>query len=164
MTTAVRPVPPERSAAGILSVECDITGNCQLTCSHCCTLSGPKVSHGEMTLDDWRRVMDDTAALGIPAVQLIGGEPTRSVYLLPLITHALGRGLEVEVYSNFTHIRACNGTRSRRMAYVWPPATTATRRRNTTGSPTYGAATSGPARTSSRPCASASVFGSASST
>lgn len=105
MTTAVRTVPLEAAAAGILSVECELTGNCQLECSHCCTLSGPKVSQGSMTLADWQRVVDDTAELGIPAVQFIGGEPTRSLNLLPLITHALCRGLEVEVYSNLTHIR-----------------------------------------------------------
>ena len=105
MTTAVRATPLHTAAAGILSVECEITGNCQLECVHCCTLSGPKVSHGTMTLADWRHVVDDTSALGIPAVQFIGGEPTRSTALLPLISHALDRGLEVEVYSNLTHVR-----------------------------------------------------------
>jgi MoaA/NifB/PqqE/SkfB family radical SAM enzyme len=105
MTTVVRPAPLETAAAGILSVECELTGNCQLECSHCCTLSGPKVSHGDMTLADWQRVVDDTAELGIPAIQFIGGEPTRSLSLLPLISHALCRGLEVEVYSNLTHVR-----------------------------------------------------------
>ncbi|MEK8144146.1 radical SAM protein [Streptomyces sp. M10(2022)] len=105
MTTAIRPAPSETAALGVLSVECELTGNCQLECSHCCTLSGPKVSHGVMTLNDWRQVVDDTAALGIPSVQFIGGEPTRSLHLLPLITHALGRDLTVEVYSNLTHIR-----------------------------------------------------------
>ncbi|MGW7359489.1 radical SAM/SPASM domain-containing protein [Streptomyces sp. NPDC054802] len=105
MTTAVRTAPLETAAAGILSVECELTGNCQLECSHCCTLSGPKVSHGEMTLTDWQRVVDDTAELGIPAIQYIGGEPTRSLTLLPLITHAQSRGLQIEVYSNLTHVR-----------------------------------------------------------
>ncbi|MET7715494.1 radical SAM protein [Streptomyces sp. NPDC005407] len=106
MTTAVRT--PELHAApgsGILSVECELTSRCQLECQHCCTMSSPKVSHGSMALDDWRQVVDDIAALGIPAVQFIGGEPTLSLNLIPLINHALCRGLEVEVYSNLTHIR-----------------------------------------------------------
>ncbi|MFJ3106836.1 radical SAM protein, partial [Streptomyces sp. NPDC086835] len=79
--------------------------NCQLKCTHCCTLSGPKVSHGSMTVTDWQAVVADIAQLGIPGVQFIGGEPTRSVDLLPLIAYALCRGLEVEVYSNLTHVR-----------------------------------------------------------
>ncbi|MEU0661976.1 radical SAM protein [Streptomyces lavendulocolor] len=105
MTTAIHTSPGAPAPSGLLSVECEISGNCQLECAHCCTLSGPKVDHGTMTLDDWRTVVDDTAELGIPTVQFIGGEPTRSVYLLPLISHALGRGLEVEVYSNLVAVR-----------------------------------------------------------
>jgi MoaA/NifB/PqqE/SkfB family radical SAM enzyme len=106
MTTAISTAPLEGlAAAGILSVECELTGNCQLECTHCCTLSGPKVSHGSMALTDWQAVVTDIAQLGIPAVQFIGGEPTRSVNLLPLITYARARGLEVEVYSNLTHVR-----------------------------------------------------------
>ncbi|QNP65993.1 radical SAM protein [Streptomyces genisteinicus] len=103
------PVPTRPSAdspaGGVLSVELELTGNCQLECSHCCTLSGPEVTQGAMTLTDWQQVVDDIAALGIPAVQFIGGEPTRSLTLLPLITHALCRELKVEVYSNLTHVR-----------------------------------------------------------
>ncbi|MGW8989878.1 radical SAM protein [Streptomyces zhihengii] len=38
-------------------------------------------------------------------MQFIGGEPTRSITLLPLITHALGREFKVEVCSNLTHVR-----------------------------------------------------------
>ncbi|HET6354840.1 radical SAM protein [Streptomyces sp.] len=106
MTTAVRtPALGASPGSSILSVECELTGSCQLECTHCCTLSGPKVSHGQMSLDDWRQVVDDIAELGIPAVQFIGGEPTLSLNLIPLITHALCRGLEVEVFSNLTHIR-----------------------------------------------------------
>ncbi|WP_406067338.1 radical SAM/SPASM domain-containing protein [Streptomyces sp. NBC_01020] len=103
--TIESPAPNTSPADGILSVECELTGSCQLECSHCCTLSGPKVSHGRMTRGDWQGVVDDIATLGIPAVQFIGGEPALSPALIPLIGHALGRGLTVEVYSNLTHIR-----------------------------------------------------------
>ncbi|MEW2634684.1 hypothetical protein AB0903_24335 [Streptomyces sp. NPDC048389] len=68
MTTAVRPAPLEAAAAGILSVECELTGNCRLECSHCCTLSGPKVSHGAMTLADWQRVVDSNLTHVRPAM------------------------------------------------------------------------------------------------
>ncbi|MEU0722124.1 hypothetical protein ABZ498_33735 [Streptomyces lavendulocolor] len=68
MTTAIHTSPGAPAPSGLLSVECEISGNCQLECAHCCTLSGPKVDHGTMTLDDWRTVVDDTAALGIPTM------------------------------------------------------------------------------------------------
>ncbi|WP_405685631.1 radical SAM protein [Streptomyces sp. NBC_01387] len=92
-------------ADGILSVECELTGRCQLECSHCCTLSGPKAGHGTMTRADWLDVVDDIAAAGIPAVQFIGGEPTLSPSLVSLVDRALGHGLVVEVYSNLAHVR-----------------------------------------------------------
>jgi MoaA/NifB/PqqE/SkfB family radical SAM enzyme len=91
--------------ASIRSVELEITGKCQLTCSHCCTSSGPKASAGAMTPAGWRQVISDIADLGIPGVQFIGGEPTLTPYLPQYIDHALAAGLNVEVYSNLTHIR-----------------------------------------------------------
>lgn len=97
MTTATQ--------TGIQSVELEITGTCQLSCNHCCTSSGPKVPHGAMTRADWEQVITDIAELGIPAVQFIGGEPTLAPYLPDYIDHALAAGLNVEVYSNLTHIR-----------------------------------------------------------
>ncbi|WP_316763150.1 radical SAM protein [Streptomyces herbicida] len=92
-------------AAGILSAELEITGVCQLKCSHCCTDSGPTASAGTMTFDNWQQVIGDIAELGIPAVQFIGGEPTLSPYLTQYIDQALAAGLNVEVYSKLTHVR-----------------------------------------------------------
>lgn len=100
---SVTQAPP--AIADIASVECEITARCDLACSHCCTVSGPRMGHGTMSLDDWRKAVDDIAALGIPLVQFIGGEPTLSPYLSALVEHALDRALGVEVYSNLTHIR-----------------------------------------------------------
>ncbi|MFD4314957.1 radical SAM protein [Streptomyces sp. NPDC058548] len=91
--------------SAIQSVELEITGTCQLKCTHCCTDSGPDTPAGKMTREDWLRVIDDVAELGIPAVQLIGGEPTLSPHLTEYIDHALARGRRVEVYSNLSHIR-----------------------------------------------------------
>ncbi|MFC7791454.1 radical SAM protein [Streptomyces cinereoruber] len=90
--------------SAIKSVELEITGTCQLQCSHCCTKSGPDVPAGEMTRENWLAVIDDVARLGIPAVQFIGGEPTLSPHLPEFIDRALDRGLKVEVYSNLSHI------------------------------------------------------------
>ncbi|WP_421107236.1 radical SAM/SPASM domain-containing protein [Streptomyces sp. NEAU-S77] len=91
--------------AGIQSIELEITGTCQLRCTHCCTDSGPQAPAGTMTREDWSRVIADVAELGIPMVQFIGGEPTLSPHLPQFIDEALDTGLEVEVYSNLTHVR-----------------------------------------------------------
>lgn len=106
MTTAVVPqTGVDAVTAAIRSVELEITGTCQLQCTHCCTESGPKAGPGSMRRTDWKRVISDIAELGIPAVQFIGGEPTLSPYLPEYIDHALTAGLQVEVYSNLTHVR-----------------------------------------------------------
>ncbi|WP_419664803.1 radical SAM protein [Streptomyces sp. 2-1] len=92
-------------AAGILSVECELTARCQLQCSHCCTLSGPKANTGTMTHDDWLKATRSIAGLGIPAIQFIGGEPTLYPRLIELIEYSRRHSLAVEVYSNLAHIR-----------------------------------------------------------
>ncbi|MEE4594089.1 radical SAM protein [Streptomyces sp. DSM 41524] len=90
---------------GIQSIELEITGTCQLRCTHCCTSSSPQAPAGHMTRDDWSHVIADVAELGIPLIQFIGGEPTLSPHLPQFIHAALDAGLGVEVYSNLTHVR-----------------------------------------------------------
>ncbi|WP_306369013.1 radical SAM protein [Nocardiopsis sp. CC223A] len=82
----------------------EITGKCQLACTHCYADSGPEGTHGAMTADDWRRVIGDVADAGASLVQFIGGEPTLHPDLADLVAHALDQGLEVEVFSNLVHV------------------------------------------------------------
>jgi MoaA/NifB/PqqE/SkfB family radical SAM enzyme len=84
----------------------EITGKCQLSCSHCYADSGPQGTDGAMTPDDWGSVIDQAAGLGTEMVQFIGGEPTLHRALPDLVGHALGRGLQVEVFSNLVHVPA----------------------------------------------------------
>ncbi|MEE4594289.1 radical SAM protein [Streptomyces sp. DSM 41524] len=86
-------------------VELEITGACQLQCTQCFAESGPTGTRGVMTVDDWRRVISDAAALGAREVQLIGGEPTTHPAWAELVDHALSLGLHIEVYSNLFHIK-----------------------------------------------------------
>src|SRR5437879_5963696 len=85
-------------------LELEVTGRCQLECVHCYSSSGPSGSHGEMQVADWQRVIDEAAAMDVPRVQLIGGEPTLYPGLTRLVVHALGYGLEVEIYSNLVKV------------------------------------------------------------
>ncbi|MGW1229664.1 radical SAM protein [Streptomyces sp. NPDC001515] len=83
----------------------EVTGLCQETCSHCYADSGPKGTHGTMTVADWLSVIDQLADMGTVDVQFIGGEPTLYPNLPELIGHAHERGLGIEVFSNMAHIR-----------------------------------------------------------
>ncbi len=57
-------------------LELEITGFCQLKCVHCYAESGPHGGHGTMTAEDWEKVIDQAAEIGIRMIQFIGGEPT----------------------------------------------------------------------------------------
>ncbi|MGH3717654.1 MAG: radical SAM protein [Pseudonocardiaceae bacterium] len=82
----------------------EITGKCQLTCSHCYAESEPNGGDGAMSSADWCRVIDEVAQLGGRMVQFIGGEPTLYRGLPDLVHRALNQGLEVEVFSNLVHV------------------------------------------------------------
>lgn len=82
----------------------EITGKCQLSCTHCYAESGPLGDEGAMRTPDWVRVVDDVAGLGARGVQFIGGEPTLHPDLPEFVDRALGAGLEVEVFSNLVHV------------------------------------------------------------
>jgi MoaA/NifB/PqqE/SkfB family radical SAM enzyme len=82
----------------------EVTGECQLICSHCYAESGPQGSDGAMSPADWCRVIDEVAQLGGWMVQFIGGEPTLYRGLPALVRRAVDRGLEVEVFSNLVHM------------------------------------------------------------
>ncbi|MGW2177225.1 radical SAM protein [Streptomyces sp. NPDC001732] len=99
MTTLIDS-PAREPLAGVRSLELEITGKCQLACTHCLSESGPQAAHGTMTRADWRTVVVDAAALGIRTVQLIGGEPTVHPHWREFAELALSLGMGVEVYSN----------------------------------------------------------------
>ncbi|MFE1956724.1 radical SAM protein [Streptomyces sp. NPDC059479] len=96
---------PSRKTVPLDILELEVTGGCQLTCTHCLSSSSPQGTHGAMTPANWESVVTDAAALGIPTVQLIGGEPTMYPQWIPLTQLALTLGLKVEIYSNLYHVR-----------------------------------------------------------
>ncbi|MDT0488909.1 radical SAM protein [Streptomyces sp. NPDC012600] len=103
MTTLVEP-PTRGPLAGIQSLELEITGKCQLTCTHCLSESSPQATHGEMTPADWLSVIIDAAALGVRTIQLIGGEPTTHPNWRQFTEVALSFDQNVEVFSNLFHV------------------------------------------------------------
>lgn len=83
----------------------EITGRCNLSCSHCYASSSPQGTHGSMALHDWQRIIADAADLGCKDVQFIGGEPTTHPALPSLIRYAHQQGLGVEIYSNLVSVK-----------------------------------------------------------
>jgi MoaA/NifB/PqqE/SkfB family radical SAM enzyme len=88
------------------SIWVELTGKCQLECIHCYAGSSPEGTHGDMTAEDWEKVLDDARALGTGFVCFIGGEPTLNPDLPRLVRHALAIGMEAEVFSNLVAVSA----------------------------------------------------------
>lgn len=103
ITAAVSPF--ETDTEGITFLELEITGNCNLHCAHCYADSGPRGTHGTMTVADWKNVIDQAYVHEtIASVQFIGGEPTEHPAFAELMTYALETGLGVEVYTNLVAV------------------------------------------------------------
>jgi MoaA/NifB/PqqE/SkfB family radical SAM enzyme len=102
--TATEPASPAQAPEIPAFLELEITGLCQLTCTHCYAGSGPQGGPGTMTPEDWEHVINQAAAIGVTMVQFIGGEPALDPSLPRLIRHARAAGLKVYVYSNLVHV------------------------------------------------------------
>ena len=85
--------PPLPVPVGLLA---ELTHRCPLRCPYC---SNPVAMDGradELTTQDWIRVLDQAAALGVIHVHLSGGEPTARRDLVEIVSHCASLGL----YSN----------------------------------------------------------------
>jgi len=83
----------------------EITGRCNLTCTHCYALSSPQGTHGIMRGADWERVLIQAKELGCHRIQFIGGEPTTYLHLTHLIRFAASLHLQIEVFSNLVIVK-----------------------------------------------------------
>jgi MoaA/NifB/PqqE/SkfB family radical SAM enzyme len=82
----------------------EITGRCNLRCIHCYADSGPGGQPDNVGTERWLSLLNEAAALDVEWVQFIGGEPTVHPEFKRLFLSAKQLGLEVEVYTNLTHI------------------------------------------------------------
>jgi radical SAM protein with 4Fe4S-binding SPASM domain len=74
------------------------TLRCDRRCDFCFNQA---LSAGEdMTLASFRSMIDRVTGAGVQVLDIIGGEPTLHRELLPMIEHACGRGMRVNISSN----------------------------------------------------------------
>jgi radical SAM protein with 4Fe4S-binding SPASM domain len=71
-----------------------LTYRCNNDCAHCYNVQhpAPGTNTGELSTDDWKRVLDKAWSLGIPHIIFTGGEPTLRNDLPELISHAESNG------------------------------------------------------------------------
>src|SRR5690349_10533688 len=90
-----------------LALLAELTHRCPLACPYCSNPVNLERAAGELSEQDWRRVLAEAAALGVLQVHFSGGEPMARRDLLPLIGAANGLGL----YSNLITSGTLGGAR-----------------------------------------------------
>jgi pyrroloquinoline quinone biosynthesis protein E len=71
----------------------ELTHRCPLGCPYCSNPVELTRAGGELATDEWKRVIDEAAALGVLQIHFSGGEPTVRRDLAALIGHASAAGL-----------------------------------------------------------------------
>jgi MoaA/NifB/PqqE/SkfB family radical SAM enzyme len=82
----------------------ELTGRCNLRCTHCYAESAPTGNHGTLTREDWEGVITDAKHLGVQWVQFIGGEPTLHPNFPELVRFAANAGVRIEVFTNLQRV------------------------------------------------------------
>ena len=94
------------------SISLTITNHCNLRCQMCgqwsqegyvrCHLENLK---NEMTLADWKRVVDEIAAQGLPSLLLRGGEVFLFPHIVELLEYIRGKGMFISIDTNGTMLK-----------------------------------------------------------
>lgn len=111
---------PQSAAARKPIVVWNITRRCNLRCAHCYSDSTSHHYPGELTLPQFRSVIDDLAAFAVPAVLLSGGEPLIHPQFFEIAGYAREQGLKLTLSTNGTLIDAekAAGLKALGFAYV----------------------------------------------
>ncbi len=81
----------------------EMTYNCNLSCIHCLSDSGPK-RQGELTTEECRQVIDQLSAMKVFQVNIGGGEPFTRPDFLDLMDYAHDKGIVTCISTNGTLI------------------------------------------------------------
>ena len=93
----IAPPPP-------MGLVAELTHRCPLQCPYCSNPLSLDPARSELATDEWRRVFDEAAALGVLQLHLSGGEPMARPDLDLLIRHASTRGLYVNLITSGVQI------------------------------------------------------------
>jgi radical SAM protein with 4Fe4S-binding SPASM domain len=77
----------------------ELTWRCNFRCVHCYQ-EGLRDRHAELSTAEWRRLMDDLAALGCVFLTLTGGETLARKDFAEIYRHAATKGFMVTVFTN----------------------------------------------------------------
>jgi len=76
-----------------LALLAELTHRCPLQCPYCSNPVELERASNELSTAEWKRVIDEAAALGVLQIHFSGGEPTSRRDLVELVAHARASGL-----------------------------------------------------------------------
>jgi pyrroloquinoline quinone biosynthesis protein E len=76
-----------------LAVLAEVTHRCPLQCPYCSNPVELERASGELTTDEWKKVLSELAEIGVLQIHFSGGEPTARKDLVELVRHATDAGL-----------------------------------------------------------------------
>lgn len=80
-----------------MSAMIEIADRCNEVCVHCYQVQGQK---GEIRTDEWKKILDDLADMGVLFLTISGGEATLRKDFIELVEHARKRRFAVKVFTN----------------------------------------------------------------
>lgn len=92
-------IPQIHYLQGFKMLNCYLTNACNLRCAHCFMKSGQKLRN-ELSLEDWKRILNEFHQEGGEAVTFTGGEPLMNPNFEEIVKFASSQGLSVTVLSN----------------------------------------------------------------
>ncbi len=76
-----------------------VTRRCDLDCSFC---TAPSNDADELTLDEWRPILERLRSWGVLGVNIVGGEPTLYRHLEGFVEIAMDLGMATILHSNLS--------------------------------------------------------------
>lgn len=90
-------------------LDIELTERCNNACLHCCInlpADDPAAKHHELTTDQWKEILRQTAELGALSVRFTGGEPLLRDDFSELYLFARRLGMKVKLFTNARSITA----------------------------------------------------------
>ena len=83
----------------VTHVNAELTRACNLRCTYCFNLSGSRMPN-ELSLDEWKRVIDIAVEMGAKSFLFTGGDPMSRPDTKEIIRYALDMGVESSILAN----------------------------------------------------------------
>ena len=95
------------AAPRLFHLDIELTERCDNDCVHCCInlpAHDPRAAKRELNTGEWKRILDQAAALGALSVRFTGGEPLLRDDFAELYLHARRLGMKVMIFTNARRI------------------------------------------------------------